>query len=60
MDEEPLIDLEDLLPCPFCGGEAGITMEAEGNNDPRWFVECSDCEATCSSVELWQTRIKAA
>ncbi|MBQ7220698.1 MAG: Lar family restriction alleviation protein [Synergistaceae bacterium] len=35
----PLDDFE-LLPCPFCGGEARVEQEYyEG-----WHVECTDCE----------------
>lgn len=39
--------MSELLPCPFCGGEASI---GEGslslNGDRYYFVNCADCLAS--------------
>lgn len=49
----------ELLPCPFCGGDAGIVTE-----DRTW-IECLDCPSSISSgpfdtdseaIDAWNTR----
>ena len=55
----------ELLPCPFCGGEAKLSHYETFDND-EWAVECMGvCEiqpATClfftkeQAIEAWNTR----
>jgi hypothetical protein len=40
---------EQLKPCPFCGGKAGIVTECG-------VVECVVCNSYSCSVENWNTR----
>ena len=49
---------EELLPCPFCGGEAKLVSSVES------WVECKSCGATsqfcaCDSgtIEKWNKRV---
>ena len=42
---------EELLPCPFCGGEAKIIETDDGNNVGGSCVECQSCLAS-SAVEF--------
>lgn len=60
---------KSLKPCPFCGGEGGISMSAR---DKTAFCSCWDCGARGSfvryegevvleeeiikAIELWNTR----
>ncbi len=57
----------DLLPCPFCGGDADLSCDNEGidssmaADDPfaeTWLVLCSHCGATPESD--WKNRSGAA
>ena len=55
---------KDLLPCPFCGGEAGFHAVAG-----RTYAECKQCEASSALiktgnnndlskvVKAWNTRV---
>ena len=43
---------EDLLPCPFCGGEAHYGSTA----DNYWFVSCADCMASTDQLLIDQRR----
>lgn len=36
---------EQLKPCPFCGGDAGV-----GKGFGYWFVNCTDCMASTNIV----------
>jgi len=61
--------MEELKPCPFCGGKAEL-YESEAYNlktetkekDIRWFVMCEQCTAlTCGAlkkkaIEAWNRR----
>lgn len=49
---------KELLPCPFCGGEAEIHPAHYG-----CFVECNDCDAATrverlesDAIKRWNTR----
>ena len=57
MDEEPFITPEDLKHCPFCGGEADVSLGQKGDGFNWWYVECVKCGAMCDSVEDWNRRV---
>lgn len=40
--------MDELKPCPFCGGEAYCCYEENRN---RYTVKCFDCGATVSSLK---------
>lgn len=51
--------MTDLLPCPFCGGEANTVLK--GSDD--WHIECHDCASRSgiygireSAIAAWNTR----
>lgn len=49
----------NLLPCPFCGGEADSRCTA--GPDPDWFVECTECLASApvfseDKLDGWNSR----
>lgn len=59
MTQEPR-PTPDLLPCPFCGGEAFVSEDNSGT--ARW-VSCGDCECdgpVCSGLQqvvaAWNSR----
>lgn len=43
------------LPCPFCGGEADLSIGEMGDGSPWEYIECIECGAT-SEVEMWNKR----
>ena len=52
----------ELLPCPFCGGDAGDTYYQLG-----WFISCKHCSASTEvtnakarAVEAWNRRTPAS
>ena len=50
-----------LLPCPFCGGEAGIQSfkDEEGKSTMRKRIACSDCGVSGAEYDnegLWAER----
>lgn len=47
----------ELLPCPFCGGEAEITVGEQGGQ-PTEYVECLGCEALGESGAAWNRRVR--
>lgn len=61
----------ELLPCPFCGGEARTrtTRKMNTNKDMRYYVECKDCysssnpwydlgakDTEAEAIETWNIR----
>ncbi len=53
------MDYNDLLPCPFCGGEASFSQGniiRESISTPHEYVECLDC-AACSHMALTQEEV---
>lgn len=54
--------MSELLPCPFCGGEAEIKQTEYGWFYPactNWSCSCNWCEAyktEAEAVEAWNTR----
>ena len=60
--------MEELKPCPFCGGEAEVTDEdSYGFSNGDWFVCCNEChtylgfdsqyETPQEAIEAWNRRI---
>ncbi len=42
---------KNLLPCPFCGGRAGIGTQYESNVHEHFhFVNCQDCLASTDQL----------
>lgn len=55
--------MNELRPCPFCGGEAEIAQYYHTNKDTYFTVtECTECSATVTETddayasELWNCR----
>ena len=44
--------MTELKPCPFCGGEAEVTVEI----DDLRSVECTSCGALVDGIDEWNTR----
>lgn len=44
--------MEQLKPCPFCGGEAEVVFEIDGTAT----VECIGCGAMVDGIERWNAR----
>lgn len=42
--------IDDLLPCPFCGGEAHMPYYGDR-------VECRDCKGSVMTITAWNTRV---
>lgn len=48
---------EVLKNCPFCGGEAEECWDSIHKENAHYlWIECKNCEATCRSIKLWNTR----
>jgi hypothetical protein len=43
----------ELLPCPFCGGEAKICGEDYGNGTGAYYVSCINDMCWCALGEMW-------
>ena len=54
--------MSDLLPCPFCSGEAEFSMGKTGDGKDWHYIECTVCEAMGPHVQYadHQIRIKEA
>lgn len=48
----------ELLPCPFCGGEAYLAKV--GLPPYKYFVDCNDCECILGLTECFLTKEEAA
>lgn len=46
--------MENLKPCPFCGGEAGVSIISMGGSgtegNVHFKIQCKDCGATATST----------
>ena len=52
--------MSDLLPCPFCGGEAKHYAFDPGDPfEPEHGVGCPGCEATMGGFDTWEQAISA-
>lgn len=48
--------MDELKPCPFCGGEAGRSM-GKTNDGKDWpYIECIACDAM-AEPEDWNNRV---
>ncbi len=54
---------EKLKPCPFCGGEASMSIGRNGENEQLMYVECVSCAGMANmcryraeAVTAWNTR----
>lgn len=47
---------EELLNCPFCGGEARYQTDTEEEEFAEEWIGCVDCGAT-AAVEVWARRV---
>lgn len=56
MNRRPSINYDQLLPCPFCAGEASISQGRMEDGKPYWYIECVMCAATAESDAIWNTR----
>lgn len=60
--------MNDLKPCPFCGGEADCNNVAfEKGNKKMWAVECIECGVVSNffyteekAIEAWNRRAENA
>ena len=43
--------MSDLLPCPFCGGEAEFSLGETGDGKEWHYIECTECEAMGPRVQ---------
>jgi len=57
--------MTDLLPCPFCGGEAKLTELPLSQGWPLWFVQCQGCRLESpeqieddAAIRWWNTRVE--
>lgn len=56
--------IEELEPCPFCGGDAELTIMLLGDGGVAYGVACLDCKAETAfftdeekAVEAWNVRV---
>lgn len=58
-------EMEQLKPCPFCGGEADLCNTAVQTKSGRklWSVECTECgvildrESREDALKVWNNRV---
>jgi len=46
---------DNLKPCPFCGGDATLSIGKYGNGAPWPYIECEQCAAS-TEPHIWNTR----
>lgn len=44
--------MENLLPCPFCGGEGIVVLNGTYQTDLYYVVQCRQCGAKAKPVSL--------
>ena len=56
--------MDELKPCPFCGGPATFDIVSMGAGNPRGFVRCKNrcCEMCCvlnryEAFKAWNNRV---
>jgi Lar family restriction alleviation protein len=56
--------MEELKPCPFCGGEASVSTGRNGADEKLKYIECLDCAGMADmfyteteAVVAWNTRM---
>jgi Lar family restriction alleviation protein len=48
---------DDLKPCPFCGGELGITTSFDHEQGDKWgYASCGECAARGPEVRTQYAR----
>lgn len=52
---------DDLLPCPFCGGQARVESigPSGGDYEATYYVQCSACQVTTDQADAPQHVIDA-
>lgn len=60
--------MSELLPCPFCGGEATILIEGKygcytfhhegAHKCPAAYAHCADYATETEAVKAWNTRVE--
>lgn len=50
--------MDNLLPCPFCGGEATVQTTRHGYPPMHW-VRCVPCEASAGAFHSRESAAKA-
>jgi len=55
--------IDNLKPCPCCGGNADIDYIDDGNSMGDFWIECSECEMTSANdrsqeeaIKIWNKR----
>ncbi len=58
--------MNELKPCPFCGGEASLSMGQMGvTRAQAYYIECDNCAASSEmffdgnrAIKAWNNRVK--
>ncbi len=49
--------MDELKPCPFCGGKAQLENDTGWNDEGYWeWIECCSCGACADNKEKWNKR----